>query len=216
MIKKISIGLAEDAHMVRKGIIALLAPYEDIQIVAEAPHGKELLFQIDRLTVEPKVCLLDISMPEMNGYDTLLTIKEIYPKIEVMMLSHYDDESAILRALQLGARAFLHKEEEPAILHEAICVISGGNYYQNELVTPHILYRMQHERTITLTRIELCFLKHVCSDLTYKEIADKMGVCKRTAEDYSNKLMEKLNLRSRTALVLYAIRMGLVPPSGRF
>ncbi len=212
----INIAIAEDHSIVRKGLVALLSAYEDLRVLFEAANGDELLEKLEREKVLPNVCLLDISMPVKNGYETLELLKEKYPQIEVMMISQYNEPYAIAKVLRGGAKAFVHKEEDAAVLYDAIRTIVAGGYFQNHLVTEDLLSSIHEKKSfISLNSKELCFLRYTCTDLTYKEIASRMGIGKRTAEGYADALMHKLQLKSRTALAMYALSIGLVSPSNK-
>jgi DNA-binding NarL/FixJ family response regulator len=116
--------------------------------------------------------------------------------------------------LKSGANGYLLKDAEPKELKDAIVAITEKPFYYSRLVNGHLISMVQKGEAyskLSLTEVEQEFLKHSCSDLTYKQIADKMGLGKRTVEGYRESLFQKLNVKSRTGLALFAIRLGLVP-----
>jgi DNA-binding NarL/FixJ family response regulator len=213
-MKKIRVVLADDHTMVRKGIVSMLTGDPKFEVVGDAANGKELIDLIGHMSEPPDVCLLDINMPVMDGYKTLVILKKTYPDMRFLVLSQLDHEYVIIRMLKSGANGYLLKDAEPGELKQAIIAIIEKPFYYSELVNGHLISMVQKGEAytkLTLTDIEQEFLKQSCSELTYKQIADKMGLGKRTVEGYRESLFQKLGVKSRTGLALYAIRLGLVP-----
>jgi DNA-binding NarL/FixJ family response regulator len=211
-MEPIRVAYAEDFTMIRKSICSMLTSSGEFEIIADASNGKELLDQLAKLPQPPQIFLLDIKMPEMDGYQTLVALRKLYPKVPALILSQFDDEFAIIKMLKAGASGYLHKDEDPTELKEAMRVILGGTYYQNKMVTGRIMSLVRRgDAQLVLSDAELAFLPYVCSELTYKEIADLMVVSKRTVDGYRERLFEKLGVKSRTALALYALKLGIAP-----
>ena len=212
-MKKIRIALADDHTMVREGIAAMLSGDKSFEVLVSAPNGKALLEQLSRLDEPPDIGLLDVNMPEMDGYQTLVALKHSYPEMRCLMLSQFDHEFVIIRMLKAGARGYLLKDAEPAELKYAIREIMEKSYYHSRLVNGHLISLVQKGEEyskLALSDTEQEFLRYSCSDLTYKQIADKMGLGKRTVEGYRENLFEKLGVKSRTGLALYALKLGIV------
>ena len=215
-MKKIRIALADDHTMVREGIVSMLSGDDGFEVIASAPNGKVLLDLLARTSPPPDICLLDVNMPEMDGYQTLVALKGIYPDMRFLMLSQFDHEFVIIRMLKAGARGYLLKDAEPAELKHAIREIMEKSYYHSRLVNGHLISMVQKGDDYTklsLSDSEQEFLKYSCSDLTYKQIADRMNLSKRTIEGYRENLFNKLGVKSRTGLALYALKLGIVPVS---
>jgi DNA-binding NarL/FixJ family response regulator len=161
---------------------------------------------------------LKINMPQMDGYETALWLKRNHPDVKVLALSMYDDENAIIRMLKNGAKGYILKDTEPMELRAAIEAILTKGFYYSEMVTGrliHTINTMDDEgssiKNITgLNDRETEFLKLAATEMTYKEIADKMHLSPRTIDGYRDALFEKLNLKSRVGLVLFAIKNGIV------
>jgi two-component system invasion response regulator UvrY len=211
-LQPIKVAIADDHALFRKGLFEILSGFQEIEPIMEAGTGKELLEKIAAAKIKPEVCILDINMPVMNGYDTAKALREKYKKIKLLALSMYDNESNIIKMLRSGAHGYVLKDVEPDQLRNAIVSIFQDGYYHSDLITNDILRASKGsgEPELALTQKELAFLKYSCSDLTYKEIADQMGLSHRTVEGYRDILFEKLNVRSRTGLALYAVKNGLV------
>jgi two-component system, NarL family, invasion response regulator UvrY len=158
--------------------------------------------------------LLDVNMPEMDGFETAGWLNKNYPKIKVLALSMFNDERTIIRMLRQGARGYIMKNVEPDELKKALDSVIQKNFYLSEEISGKIISGLNKdvdrmEAQPSLTQREKDFLKHICSEITYKDIAAKMYVSPRTVDEYRNTLFEKLKVKSRVGLVMYAIRHGL-------
>ena len=130
--EKIKVALADDHTMFRRGLISILKPYRNIEVLFDAANGQELVEQIHLAEEKPAICIIDINMPEMNGYDTARYIKKHFPKIKMLALSMYDDEDNIIKMLRYGANGYLLKDSEPDTLVEALKQINEQGFYQTE------------------------------------------------------------------------------------
>jgi DNA-binding NarL/FixJ family response regulator len=211
------IVLVDDHVLLRKGLADLVRNQGYI-VLFEAGNGKEFCENLQKENL-PDLVLLDLNMPVMDGYETALWIKRNHPDIKVLALSMYDDENAVIRMLKNGARGYILKDTEPAELRSAIEAILSKGFYYSEMVTGRLIHSisgMDDERQSTqqqllnLTEREIEFLKLACSEMTYKEIADKMHLSPRTVDGYRDTLFQKLELKTRTGLVIYAIKNGIV------
>jgi two-component system invasion response regulator UvrY len=150
-------------------------------------------------------------MPEMNGYETAAAIRSQYEDMNILALSMYDSEFNIIKMLRAGAQGYLLKNVQPSELRRAITDVYEHGFYHSELVTGRML-RTLHERKSghsELNENEEQFLSLCCSELTYKEIAEKMFKAPRTIDGYREDLFAKLGITSRTGLVLYALKTGI-------
>ena len=210
---QIKIAIADDHTIFRKAIIDMISAQGDGKVILDAINGKELIEKIERSPELPDVCIIDINMPVMNGYDTVLAIKEKWPTIKVLALSMINEEFSAIKMLRNGANGYIVKDCDPRDLHDAILGVYNNTYYHSELVTSRMIHSLQHNKDITnISEKEMELLKYSCSDLTYKQIAEKMHVSPRTIDDYRDALFAKLNVKSRTALALFALRMGVCTP----
>jgi two-component system, NarL family, invasion response regulator UvrY len=214
---KAKIALADDHVLLRNGLSNLLKEL-DYEVIFEANHGEEFISKLKSSSL-PDVVLMDINMPKMDGYDTTLWLKKNYPDVKVLALSMYDDENAIIRMLKCGARGYILKDSDPSELKLAIHSLLTKGFYHSELVTGKLIHSINYlddpehssvKDVLGLNQREIEFLKLACTELTYKEIADQMCLSPRTIDGYRDNLFEKLNLRSRIGLVLYAIKNKLV------
>ena len=172
--------------------------------------------QLGRIKVLPDICLLDINMPVLNGYDTMDQLHSRWPGLKVVALSMYDSEFSIIKMLRSGACGYFLKDADPDELHNALFHICENGFYHSELISNRIIGQLRHDAEeilalINLSQAELEFLKWVSSDFSIKEIAEQMNVKPRTLEKYSEVLFRKLHIKSRTGLAMFAIRIGIVP-----
>jgi two-component system invasion response regulator UvrY len=210
MDKKIKVVLVDDHILLRNGLRGLIDSFNNCTVLFEANNGRDF---INKLKAEqiPDIVLMDINMPEMDGYETTLWVKNNHPEIKVLALSMYDNENAIIRMLRAGVKGYILKDCDPSELEYAINSIMTSGFYYTENVTGKLVSIVsKKDSDDELNEREITFLKLVCSELTYKEIADKMFKGVRTIDGYRDALFEKLNVKTRIGLVLYAIKNGIV------
>jgi DNA-binding NarL/FixJ family response regulator len=211
------VAIVDDHTMVRKGLISLINLFPNYQVLFDAANGSEFIRGLDPDRL-PDIVLLDIAMPEMDGYATAEWLTANHPGVKILALSTMDTESAIIRMIRNGAKGYVLKDAEPAELKKAFDEVLSLGYYYNDIVsrkimqTVHLLVEEKRNPVslVTFSDRELTFLKLTCSEKTYAEIAAEMFVSQRTVDGYRDSLFKKLNVTSRVGLVLYAIRNGLV------
>jgi DNA-binding NarL/FixJ family response regulator len=217
MNKPTTIAIVDDHAMFRKSLAILIGLLPGYKILFDASNGQDFIAQLQPKQL-PDFVLMDISMPVMDGYSCTAWIKKNHPQIKVLALSTMDSDTAIIKMVKSGAKGYILKDADPGELKIAFEEIQSRGYYYNELVTRKILHSVNDladERNKTgifakLSEREIEFLKLACTELTYKEIADLLFVSVRTAEGYRDTLCEKLNLKTRVGLAMYAIKNGLV------
>jgi len=150
----------------------------------------------------------------MNGIETTTILREEYPQIKVLALSIEEDENIILKMLRAGAKGYLMKDTRKSELKNALSEVMEKGYYHTNTVAKVLVNSLKTEKTgvSALKEREIEFIKHACTEKTYKEIADEMCLSYKTIEGYRNALFEKLNLRNRTGLVIYAIKNKIYTP----
>lgn len=209
------IGIVDDHTMFRKGLAALINLFPDYEVLFDASDGKDLIRQLtpDRL---PDIILLDIAMPELDGYATAAWVKTYYPDIKILALSTMDAEIAIIKMIKNGAGGYLLKDAEPAELKQAFDEVLSKGYYYNEIVSQKMAQSIASSASNkghifpNFTERELQFLQLACSEKTYKQIAAEMFVSERTVDGYREALFQKLGISTRVGLAIYAIKSYLV------
>lgn len=215
MDEKISIAMVDDHTLFRRGLAQLILGLGDQYTVCwDVGSGQECLRQLESGAM-PDLLILDVSMPEMDGYTLAAEVKKKYPDLPMLVVSMIDKEEALIRMLRLGIRGYLSKNIEAEELDAAIRSVRKKGYYYTDHVTGKLIHALQTNGSLpgelpALSDREQHFLQLACSEDTYKEIADKMFLSVKTIDGYRMTLFEKLGVKSRTGLVLYAIRNGLV------
>jgi len=214
--EKIKVALADDHVLLRNGLAGLINSFDDYTVIFEADNGTDFQKKIQKGN-EPELVLMDINMPGMDGFATAEWLRQNYPLTKVLALSMYDNENSIIRMFKAGAKGYILKDSEPAELKAALDSIMQKGYYYSELVTGKLIHSINQSnenangnKTSQLNDRETEFLKLAATELTYKEIAEKMNLSPRTIDGYRDALFEKLELKSRVGLVLYAIKNGIV------
>lgn len=209
-----TIAVADDHQLFRSGLINLIKSFgRGYTVIIEAGNGKELLQKLEA-SVLPDLVLIDLNMPVMDGYETAKELHKTYPQLKVLMISMVDDEKTMIKLMKAGIRGYLSKSIEPEELKKALDITFDKGFYYTDFLTGKLIDAYQDKSTTKaippLTEREKQFLDFACSELTYKEIADQMFLSVKTIDGYRNDLFEKLDVKSRTGLVLYAIKNDLV------
>jgi two-component system, NarL family, invasion response regulator UvrY len=212
----IKVALADDHILLRNGLASLINGFEGYTVVFEANNGQQFIDKIKEDCL-PDLVLLDINMPVKDGFETALWLKQHFPLIKVLALSMYDNEPSIIKMMRNGAKGYLLKDTEPKEFKQALDDVMQKGFYYSEMVTGKLIHavnkmdeQQQQNSFINLNERELEFLKLACTEMTYKEIADSMSLSPRTIDGYRDALFEKLQLKTRVGLVMYAIRNGIV------
>lgn len=215
--KFINVAIIDDHALFRKGLKMLINSIDDFEVTMESDNGQSFIdtLQADQL---PHVALLDIRMPELDGYETATWLSNHYPQIAILALSTMDDEAAIIKMIQRGAKGYLLKNAETEELHKAILSVLEQGYFYNNHITHKVISTIGGvisgnspiSTIINLSEREKEFLKLACSEMSYAEIAKAMFLSPRTIDGYREHLFEKFQVKSRVGLVLYAIKHGIV------
>jgi len=209
---KITIGIADDHQLFLKSLSILVESFKTFTILVDALNGEMLLKRLESLKELPDLILLDVNMPVLDGPATAKIISEKYPRIKLVALSMKDDDTSVINMIRAGCCAYLLKEIHPNELEKALNEVYKTGYYNADISNLRYRRLLTHlkEEELHLTDREREFLKLACSDLTYRQIADKMHLSERTIDGYRESLFQKLSVQSRVGMVLEALRRGLV------
>lgn len=211
MSNKIHVLIADDHAIVRQGLKQILSETEDLIITGEADDGSEAL-QLAR--IQPwDVFLLDVSMPNRNGIDTLKQLKKEFPRLPVLILSMHPEEQYALRALKAGASGYLTKQSAPEQLVNAIRQVASGKKYVSPAVAQQLIEalsddtdKLPHER---ITDREYQVLVMIAAGKSQTQIADKLNLGVATVSTYRARLLEKMGLKSTAELIRYGLEHDL-------
>lgn len=213
-MKALKIAIADDHGLVRDGIIKLLQSL-NYTVSHECENGQEIVDYCQR--EKPNIVLMDINMPVMDGIAATAAIRDSCPSTSVIALSMLDDDLTLIRMMKAGAKSYIPKEAPADELDKAIKSVYNNGYYYSDFVSSRLINSLGAEqeglamgKVDSMSDRELEFLKLSCSGLTYKEIADRMSVSPRSVDGYRDSLFQKLEVRSRVELAIFAIKHGLV------
>lgn len=219
MSHAIDIFLVDDHPVVRNGLKSLVERLGNYKVIGEYDNGEELIKEFP-FSNPPDLIIMDLAMPVMDGTQTVIALKQKGSKIPVLILTLETDERTIINLFRLGIRGYLPKSSTADVLRKAISDVTGTGYYHNEMLAKALLSPNEmklDERQQVLSQVsqrERDFLKLVCDEdePTYEQIANSMNVSRRTVDGYRESLFTKFNIRSKTGLVLFAIKYGIVRP----
>lgn len=210
---KKTIVIVDDHTLIAQALRGIIANFEAFEVLYECENGKEVQEKFKNPKNIPNIVLLDISMPIMDGFETAAWLKEQHPEVFIMTLSMQDDEQSVIKMIKNGANGYLLKNTRPSELEKALTKMLEQGYYYPDWASKLVFASLQHEKksidnTIKLTDREKEFLKYSVSEMSYKEIAEKMFCSPRTVESYRDSLFEKLELKTRVGLAIYALKNG--------
>ncbi len=213
----IQLALVDDHPLFRSGIKSLFRDQADIEVLMEAADGQDFLNRLDTAKILPDIVLLDIRMPQLDGYDTASVLLQEYPSIRIIVLTMHEEERHIVKMLELGVNGYLMKNAPPNEVIEGIRYVMEHDYYFNHKIGPIMRKVMMYASKPTgsrssylITKRELDILQLICKEYTNKEIADALFLSFRTVEGYRKKLIAKLPVRNTAGLVVYALKHDLV------
>ena len=221
-MNKITIAIADDEALFRKGMKLILNSYEDLEIILEAENGLDLIQQLNLTDQLPNVLLLDLKMPEMNGVEAAKAIQKQYPRIRVIVISTHFSRAFVINMIELGAAAYLPKNSEPEDVVETIkAVFSNGFHYSTEVlaVIRENMISKQNLKALfpfELTSREKEILQLICEQNTTPEIAKKLFISPRTVDGHRNNLLAKLNCKNIAGLVVFALQNQIVNISSNY
>ncbi|WP_108809382.1 response regulator transcription factor [Aquimarina spinulae] len=209
---KHTIVIVDDHILIANALSDFISNFDQFEVLYACENGKDFQDKIKTKPI-PDIVLLDISMPIMDGFETSKWLKETYPKVLVMVLSMQNDEQSLIKMIKNGAKGYLLKNTNPGELKKALNELVDKGYFFPDWATSKILTSIS-DNTISadiktkLSEREIEFLKYTPTEMTYREISEKMFCSPRTIENYRDSLFEKLELKTRVGLAVYALKNG--------
>ena len=217
LTSKLKVALVDDHILLLNALANVIDSFDGYKVVIKATNGSEFMEEM-KISPLPDIIVLDLNMPVMDGYDTASWLVNNYPDVPVLILTMFDSELMLMRMLQLGVQAFLKKDVHPSELNYALdTVVSQGCYYPQSVSgkMATMFHKASNKKnakeSVAFTENEIKFLKWVGTDLPYRKIAEEMCVSERTIENYRASLCDKLSLRNRMDLAIFAMKNGIIP-----
>lgn len=210
---KHSIAIVDDHVLIAKALSAIIENFASFEVLYESENGKALQEKFSNKKNVPDIVLLDISMPVMDGFETAQWLRESHPEVLIMALSMQDDEQSLIKMIKSGAKGYLLKNVHPLELEKALNALVKNGFYYPDWATSKVFQSLgssssAKNETINITEREKEFLQYSVTEMSYKEIAEKMFCSPRTVESYRDSLFEKLGLKTRVGLAVYAMKNG--------
>lgn len=213
----IKVLIVDDQPIVRQGLVMVVDHMDGIQVIGEASDGREA---VDKCKwIQPDVILMDVQMPEMNGVEATAIIKRVFPAVNVIILTTFNDDQYIFEALKSGASGYLLKDALPQQIKEAIeAVYRGGALIQPDVAQKVVTRirewdqpsREKDPRLHLLTEREIELLRLIGEGKNNNEIADELNITRGTVKNHISNILVKLDLRDRTQLAIFALKNDLV------
>lgn len=214
----LKVGIVDDHRLFRKSLMLLVSTFQNVEPVLEADNGLELLEKLESTAVD--LLLLDIQMPQMDGYQACTEIRTLYPDIKILIVSQFTTKEAIHKVMDLGAHGFFSKNANPEQLEDAINHLNDRDFYFGQGINSVIKEALIWERTkkneqaipqINISAREIEVIKLACKEYSSSEIADKLCITPRTVDSHRKRVMERTNSKNFIGVILFAIKHGLVP-----
>lgn len=209
----IKLVLVDDHLLIAKAIRSILESFDEFSVLFECENGKVLMERLEKSSIKPDLILLDISMPEMDGFETTRLLQDTHPEILIMALTMQQDEESLTKMIRMGAAGYINKNVTPSDLRNAILQLYQRGFYYPDWASGKLLRKIVKGEPITESGIKISerekeFLSFVGTELTYKEIGIEMNCSPRTVEGYRDSLFEKIGVKTRVGLAIYAVKNG--------
>lgn len=213
------IAIVDDHQLFRKSLAYLVDSFQDVDVVLQAGNGKEFLEQIDSVPID--LVLLDIQMPELDGFQTCKVLREEYPDMFILIISQLTTKESVHKVMELGAHGFFTKNSDPNQLEQAINSIKEkGYYFGNELGTvlrEALLWEKKanqstthYEDAIQLTSREIEIIKLASRELSSKEMGKILNIASTTVDTHRKHIIGKTNSKNIVGAVIYALKRNLI------
>lgn len=208
---KKTIVIVDDHILIAKALEGIIGNFNEFEVIYVCESGKDLIQKFEEGNTIPEIILMDVSMPIMDGFETAAWVTKNHPEIKVMALSMQGDDNSVIKMIKNGAKGYLLKNTHPKDLEIALTRLNTDGFFYPEWASKIIfsnLNKTDIETTVKISDREKEFLKYTVTELSYKEIADRMCCSPRTVESYRDQLCEKLDLKTRVGLAVFAIKNG--------
>ncbi|MEF9479624.1 response regulator [Chryseobacterium sp. RRHN12] len=209
---KKSIVIVDDHILIAKALEGIIGNFNEFEVIYVCENGKDLIQKFEEGNAIPDIILLDISMPIMDGFETAVWLTKNHPNIKIMALSMQGDDNSVIKMIKSGAKGYLLKNTHPRDLETALTRLNTDGFFYpdwaSKIIFTNLNKETESEIAVKISDREKEFLKYTVTELSYKEIADRMCCSPRTVESYRDQLCEKLDLKTRVGLAVFAIKNG--------
>ncbi|RLJ23049.1 LuxR family two component transcriptional regulator [Chryseobacterium sp. 7] len=209
---KKSIVIVDDHILIAKALEGIIGNFNEFEVIYVCENGKDLIQKLEEGNTVPDIILLDISMPIMDGFETAAWLSKNHPDIKIMALSMQGDDNSVIKMIKSGAKGYLLKNTHPRDLETALTRLNSDGFFYpdwaSKIIFSNLNKETESEIAVRISDREKEFLKYTVTELSYKEIADRMCCSPRTVESYRDQLCEKLDLKTRVGLAVFAIKNG--------
>lgn len=208
---KHKVAVVDDHTLLSQAIGKLIDGFENFQTDGIFKNGQELISALNNKSIDPEIILMDVNMPILNGIETTKIVNQDFPAISVLALSVEEEEKTIIQMLKSGAKGYLNKDIQKELLLFALNSILQTGIFHTQNVTQALIGNLEkkNDDLDELKEREIEFIQLACTDMTYREIADKMFLSPKTVDNYRDSVFSKLNIKNRIGLVLFAIKKGI-------
>lgn len=211
-MSRYSVVIVEDHTLLSQAIAGVVDSFPNFKVSYLCKNGSYLVDKFQSPKNIPDLVLMDVNMPIMNGIETTKWIKDNHPKVNVLALTVEEDENSILRMIRAGAKGYLLKDVDKKTLEMALLKTMETGFYHSNHVTDVLVNSLSGKQEVHLKESEMEFLKLVCTEYTYREIAEIMSLSPKTIDGYRDALFIKLQVKNRIGLVLYAVKNKIFTP----
>ncbi|WP_289044829.1 response regulator transcription factor [uncultured Olleya sp.] len=210
---KRSIVIIDDHVLIANALSGIISNFNQFEVLYVCENGQDFQDKLKEKHTLPDLVLLDISMPIMDGFETAKWLKTTHPNVLIMALSMQDDDDSLIKMIKNGAKGYMLKNVHPTELEIALNTIANKGHYFPEWAASKIFTSISDDAIDAKLKIKISdreteFLKYTITEMTYKEISEKMFCSPRTVENYRDSLFEKLELKTRVGLAVYALKNG--------
>ncbi|MBS1572589.1 MAG: response regulator transcription factor [Bacteroidetes bacterium] len=213
-MKPINIALVDDHKIFSKALENMIVSNKSFRVSLIGDNGEDFIEKLKNTNSPPEIVLMDVRMPLKDGIETTQYLTDNYPDIKVIALTMEDNEESIIKMLKAGAKGYLLKDINPEVLFDALETVHKKGIFYTDNITQNLLKikteeKISNELIATLKTTEKEFIKLACSEMTYKEIAEKMFLSPKTIDGYRDSVFTKLDVKSRVGIVLFAVKNRL-------
>lgn len=206
-----TLGIVDDHNLVLKSLSMMISNFEDFEVILESYGGADMQEKLAKAKAAPEMMLIDVNMPGMDGFEVARWLTKHYPAMKLVALSMNNDDLCIIKMIRAGCCAYLFKTVTHFELEKALIAVNKHGFYNGDININRIVKKQEdQDNNQKLTEKELHFIELACSDHTYQMIAKLMGLSESRVDDIRASVFVKLNVKTRVAMAMEAIRRGIV------